>query len=121
MEFYGYLFQMLILRPLCEILLPFKFYLVCYYQNGKVKAPHNIKLIFSNYKKAIGGAGGHPMPHPHRNRIKTLDLCAVKAHYQIGSKLSVFDKFPKVRYNMIYLMRILPGWRRTYPFHEEGI
>ena len=42
----SYLFKMFILRPVCEMLRPFQFNLVCYYQIGKAKARHSIWKTF---------------------------------------------------------------------------
>ena len=70
-------FQMLILRLVCEILPPFKFYLVCNYWIGKVKAPQNIWFtsMGCNYEKTTGGGALDTSPPlPHRKSVKSYNL-----------------------------------------------
>ena len=68
---YGCHFQMLILKPVCEILPPFKFYLLRYNYNGKVKAPHIIWLMFRGIiTRKLQGLGIR-CPPPHINRVNT--------------------------------------------------
>ena len=56
--------------PLFEISTPCKFYLVCNYKNGKVKAPHIIWLTFRGLITRKLQGGGHPMPPPTEIGLK---------------------------------------------------
>ena len=65
---------MLIVRPVCEIVPPFKIYLVCYYQKEKVKAARTIWLTIREVIIRKLQGGGIRFPPPHRNRVKILSL-----------------------------------------------